>query len=71
MAESDDFEARVGREIADAARQSAENVALVSPRLVEFGDDLQYLHQVILDVVAGEATANDALNWAQDQLESQ
>ena len=69
LAESQDFTADVGDEVASAARRSAENVTLISPNMVQLGEDLQYFHQVVLDIVSGDATAQEALDWAQSQID--
>ena len=69
LAESKDFETRFGQDVAATARASAENIALVNPNMVQFGDDLQYFHQAVIDIISGEATARDALDWAQTQIE--
>ena len=71
LAESREYEALMGNpEIASAARNSAENIALINPDMVaQFGSDLQYIDQVIEDIVSGDATAAEALDWAQSQVD--
>jgi multiple sugar transport system substrate-binding protein len=69
VAGSKAFETSVGQDVAVAARQMGENVTLITPDLLQFGDDLQYLHQVVLDTVNGDATAAEALDWAQEQVD--
>jgi len=70
LAESKDFEDRFGQEVAAAARTSAETIVLVNPNLMQFESDLQYFHQAVLDIMNGKATAQEALDWAQEQIES-
>lgn len=70
LAESQDFQDRVGEEAADAALRSIQNVTLISPDLFQFGNSLDYFSQAIRDIVDGTASAQEALDWAQDKVES-
>jgi ABC-type glycerol-3-phosphate transport system substrate-binding protein len=67
LAESSTFRDQVGAEIADAALQSMQDVTLISPDLLDFQDALGIFNQAIMDIHNGEASAQEALDWAQDQ----
>lgn len=69
IAESKEYVANENEEIAAAARRSAENITLISTDLVQFGEDLQYITPMVADIVSGEATAQEALDWAQAQVD--
>jgi len=71
LAESKDFQDQIGAEAADAALDSVQNVTLISPDLFQFGDSLNYFSQAIRDIVEGTASAQEALDWAQDQVDAQ
>jgi ABC-type glycerol-3-phosphate transport system substrate-binding protein len=65
LAESDEFEDALGEEIAIAARHSLENAVMFSPQLdTRLGDDLALLRQAIANVIEGEMTAPEAMDWA-------
>ena len=70
LAESKDFQERVGTEAAEAALKSIQNVTLISPDLLQFGNSLDYFSQAIRDIVEGTASAQEALDWAQEQADS-
>ena len=70
LAESDEFRDQIGAEAADAAAKSMQNVTLISPDLFQFGNSLEYFSAAINDIVDGTASAQEALDWAQDQVEN-
>lgn len=67
LAESKEFQDRVGAEVADAALISMQNVTLISPDLLQFQDALENFSQAVIDISHGTASAQEALDWAQDQ----
>ena len=70
LAESSEYEVLMGNpEIASVARNAAENIVLIGSDVVQFGNDLQYFNQAIEDIISGDATAEEALNLAQSQIE--
>jgi len=70
LAESKEFQDQIGSDVADAVYKSMQSVTLISPELFQFGDSLEYFSQAIDDIVNGTASAQEALDWAQDQIES-
>ena len=70
IAESDEFMDQIGAEAADAAAKSIQNVTLISPDLFQFGNSLEYFSEAINDILDGTASAQEALDWAQDQVEN-
>jgi ABC-type glycerol-3-phosphate transport system substrate-binding protein len=70
LAESKDFQDRVGDEAAAAALKSIQNVTLISPSLLQFGNSLDYFSEAIRDIVEGTASAQEVLDWAQDQADA-
>jgi len=71
LAESASFSEKVGNDNAAAILTSVENLALITPDLIQFEGVFQYFHQALLDIVNGTQSAEEALNWAQDQVEGQ
>ena len=69
LAASKEYAADESKEIADAAHASANHITLISTNLIQFGEDLQYIHPAMMNIVSGEMTAQDALDWAQAQVE--
>jgi multiple sugar transport system substrate-binding protein len=70
LAESKDFRDRVGSEAAEAAFKAVENVTLISPDLVQFGESLDQFSQAIRDIVEGNISAREALDRAQELVEN-
>lgn len=67
LTNSRDFKDQLGEEAAAAALDSMENVALISPELIQFENALINYSQAIQDIHNGEATAQEALDRAQEQ----
>ena len=70
LAESKDFQDLVGAEAAEAALNSIQNVALISPDLMQFGNSLDYFSQAVRDIVDGTVSAQEALDRAQDHAQA-
>jgi ABC-type glycerol-3-phosphate transport system substrate-binding protein len=70
LAESEEFQDQIGAEAASAAAKSIQHVTLISPDLFQFGNSLEYFSEAVNDIVDGTASAQEALDWAQDQVEN-
>ena len=70
LAESEEYRIQIGVEAADAVTKSIQNVTLISPDLFQFGSSLEYFSEAIDDIMDGTASAQEALDWAQDQVEN-
>ena len=66
--ESDEFESLVGADAVAAALSSLENITLINPSLIQFAGDIQAFHPAVMDIIEGNATAQEALDRAQDQI---
>ncbi len=69
LAESKDFQDQIGAEATATALKSIQNVTLISPDLFQFGNSLDYFSQAIGDIIDGTASAQEALDWAQEQID--
>jgi len=69
LAESKEFRERLGAESADAALESMQNVALISPDMIQFSESLDPFSQAIHRIVDGTVSAQEALNQLQDKVE--
>ncbi len=67
LAESKEFGDRVGADIANTALKSMQEVTLISPDLFGYQNALQNFSNAIMDIHNGDASAQEALNQAQDQ----
>jgi multiple sugar transport system substrate-binding protein len=67
LAESKDFRDRVGIDATSAALQSMQNVTLISPDLLQFQGALENFSQAVADISDGTSSAQEALDWAQEQ----
>jgi multiple sugar transport system substrate-binding protein len=69
LSSSEAFAEQVGSDNAAAVLASAENLALITPDLLQFEESFQYFHQALVEIVNGTLSAEDALNWAQDMAD--
>jgi multiple sugar transport system substrate-binding protein len=69
LAESTEYEQFVGENVATAAQTSIENAVMISPQLGAFGEVLALFTQGVNMVIEEEATAQEAMGWAQQQAE--
>lgn len=69
LAESTEYEQFVGENVATAAQTSIENAVMISPQLGAFGEVLALFTQGVNMVIEEEATAQEAMDWAQQQAE--
>jgi ABC-type glycerol-3-phosphate transport system substrate-binding protein len=69
LAESAEYEQFVGENVATAAQTSIENAVMISPQLGAFGEVLTLFTQGVNMVIEEEATAQEAMDWAQQQAE--
>ena len=67
LAESADYENRVGEQVAAAARASLEGALLLSPELAEFEPVLETFGKAFLSIVNEQSTPEEAMVWAQQQ----
>jgi multiple sugar transport system substrate-binding protein len=71
LAESTAFGRQVGSDVASVARESIENAALVSPWILdEFGEVMEIFEQAVGQIIEGDATPQEAMDWAQREAES-
>jgi multiple sugar transport system substrate-binding protein len=70
LAESSEFRDQIGEEAADSVAKSIQNVTLISLDLFQFGNSLEYFSEAINVIMDGTASAQEALDWAQDQVEN-
>lgn len=71
VAESREYEQVVGREVATAVRASVEN-AIIPPSIdqfMAFMPGLEAFDRAVQRILAGEITAQEAMDWAQQQAE--
>jgi ABC-type glycerol-3-phosphate transport system substrate-binding protein len=72
LAESEEFERVVGKEIADVARASLDDAVLFGPTLwTHLGPDLDVFTEAVGKIVAGEMTAAEAMDWAAQNIADQ
>jgi ABC-type glycerol-3-phosphate transport system substrate-binding protein len=67
LAESADYEQQVGESVAQVARASMQDAILLSPELVEYEQALEVFGAAYQAVLEGRSSAEEALNWAQQQ----
>jgi multiple sugar transport system substrate-binding protein len=71
LAESTAYEGRVGDEVAAVARASMENAVVVSPRIwTDYGPATRIFERAVGRILDGDATPQEAMDWAQRQVES-
>ena len=71
LAESREYSNRVGEDVAQVARDSMEGALLLSPELAEFEDALNVFGNAMSRILAGAATVEEGLVWAQQQSEQE
>jgi multiple sugar transport system substrate-binding protein len=70
LAESAAYEGLVGSQVAAVAGASMENAVLVSPWIgAEFEEAMNLFGEAIDQIVSGDATPQEAMNWAQQGAE--
>ena len=69
LAESDEYELQVGKDIAAPVRASLESAVLISPDLSGFDDALELFFTAVEEAVAGNLEPEEAMRWAQDEAE--
>jgi ABC-type glycerol-3-phosphate transport system substrate-binding protein len=67
LAESVDYEQRVGEAVAEVAQASMEDAILLSPELVEYEQALEVFANAFQAVLDRRSSAEEAMNWAQQQ----
>jgi ABC-type glycerol-3-phosphate transport system substrate-binding protein len=67
LAESSAYKEFVGEEVATTARASVENAVMISPRLAAFEQVLGLFARGVHMIVEEEASAQEAMDWAQHQ----
>ena len=65
--ESQEFEDQAGEDVVAAARASIENVILLSAEAWEIYGQFQTFNEALNMIYSGQATAGEAMTWAQDQ----
>lgn len=70
LAESPDYEAKVGEEVALAGRAALQDAILVNPDLLGFEDALEALGMALAQIRSGEMTPEAALVAAQERSDS-
>jgi multiple sugar transport system substrate-binding protein len=69
LAESSAYEQQVGADVAAVTQASMENALLLSPKLAEFEQALGILQRAFAEIAAGRLTPEEAMDWAQQQVE--
>lgn len=67
LAESEEYESRVGAQVAAVVRASIEDALLLSPKLAEFEDALDLFGQAFEAIYSERSTPEEAMSWAQQQ----
>lgn len=71
LAASAAYEQQVGGEVAAVARASMEQAVLFSPRIwTEFGAAMDIFEQAVGQIIDGDTTPQEAMDWAQREAES-
>lgn len=69
LLESVAFSNQVGADVAQVARDSMEGALLLSPDLAEFEGALEVFGKAVEQILAGAATPEEAMRWAQRQFD--